>query len=57
LFHGPVRVPADAATGQAKITFSFDAWLEGRVEPTTIELPLVAPQPKDEKESRQKEAP
>jgi len=41
--HGPVRVPDDAGIGKAKVTYSFDAWLEGRVSPSTIELPLSPP--------------
>jgi hypothetical protein len=41
VFHGPVRVPEEAALGPAKVTYSFDDWLEGRVEPSTIELPVA----------------
>jgi hypothetical protein len=37
-----VRVPDDAGLGKAKVTFSFDAWKDGRVAPSTIELPVVA---------------
>jgi RNA polymerase sigma factor (sigma-70 family) len=40
LYRGPVRVPDDAGAGTAKVTFSFDAWKEGRVAPTTVEIPL-----------------
>ena len=47
-----MRVPAEAGLGKAKVTFSFDAWKEGRVAPTTIELPVVEPEP--EKKSKGK---
>jgi hypothetical protein len=43
LAHGPVRVPSEADLGNAKVTFSFDAWPEGRVSPSTIELPVSPP--------------
>jgi hypothetical protein len=35
-----VRVPEEAAPGKAKLTFSFDAWQEATVAPTTIDLPV-----------------
>ncbi|HEX5446775.1 MAG TPA: hypothetical protein VFW87_23355 [Pirellulales bacterium] len=38
-----MRVPDEAALGKAKVTFSFDAWLEGRVAPSTVELDVAAP--------------
>jgi len=41
IFHGPVRVPAEAGKGKAKLTFSFAAWKEGKVASSTIELPIV----------------
>jgi hypothetical protein len=47
LFHGPVRVPAEATLGKAKVTFSFDAWKEGHVAPSTWEYTVVKPEPKD----------
>ena len=40
-----MRVPDDAGLGKAKGTFSFDAWKEGKVAPSTIELPVVEPKP------------
>jgi hypothetical protein len=36
-----VRVPEEAGAGKAKVTYSFDAWKEGKVQPTTIEIPIV----------------
>ncbi len=39
-----MRVPDEAGDGMAKVTFSFDAWKEGKVAPTTIELPIREPQ-------------
>jgi RNA polymerase sigma factor (sigma-70 family) len=39
-YRGPVRVPDDAGSGTAKVTFSFDAWKEGNVAPITVELPV-----------------
>jgi hypothetical protein len=44
LFHGPVRVPEEAGLGKAKVTFSFGAWKEGRVAPSTVEIPVAKPQ-------------
>jgi hypothetical protein len=38
-----VRVPDEAGHGKAKVTFSFDAWKEGRVASTTIEIPVQGP--------------
>jgi hypothetical protein len=40
-----VRVPDEAGLGKAKLTFSFDAWKEGKVARGTAELPVVRPQP------------
>jgi hypothetical protein len=40
-----VRVPDEAGLGKAKVTFSFDAWKEGKVARSTIELPVVEPKP------------
>jgi hypothetical protein len=37
-----VRVPDEAGLGKAKVTFSFDGWKDGKVAPSTIELPVVA---------------
>jgi hypothetical protein len=36
-----VRVPEEAGSGKAKVTYSFDAWREGKVAPTTIEIPIA----------------
>jgi hypothetical protein len=33
-----VRVPDEAGSGTAKVTFSFGAWEAGKVSPSTIEL-------------------
>jgi hypothetical protein len=41
LFHGPVRVPDDAGTGKAKLTFSFDAWQGAGVRRSQTELPIT----------------
>jgi hypothetical protein len=38
LFYGPVRVPPEAATGNARVTVSFPAWKEGNVAPATFEV-------------------
>ncbi|HEY8747850.1 MAG TPA: hypothetical protein VIM11_07740 [Tepidisphaeraceae bacterium] len=38
LFYGPVRVPPEAATGNAKVTVSFPAWKQGNVAPATFEV-------------------
>jgi hypothetical protein len=43
LFHGPVRVPAEAKLGKVKVTFSFDAWKEGHVAPSTWDFTVVEP--------------
>jgi len=40
-----VRVPDEAGV-KAKVTYSFEAWKEGNVTSTTIELPVVEPEPK-----------
>jgi len=44
LFRGPVRVPDEAGLGNAKVTFSFEAWREGAVRASTTELPVVNPE-------------
>lgn len=44
LARGTVRIPPDAGVGTAKVTFSFDAWEGVNVQPTTIEIPIIAPQ-------------
>jgi hypothetical protein len=53
LFHGPVRVPAEATLSKAKVTFSFDAWKEGQVAPSTWEFTVVKPEPDDKKTAAQ----
>jgi hypothetical protein len=47
-----VRVPDEAGHGKAKVTYSFDAWKEGRVASTTIEIPVR--EPESEKEAGKK---
>jgi hypothetical protein len=39
-----VRVPDDAGSGVARVTFAFERWREGEVAPSTIELPIVEPE-------------
>jgi hypothetical protein len=48
LFHGPVRVPAEATLGKVKVTFSFDAWKEAHVAPSTWEFTVTKPESKAE---------
>jgi hypothetical protein len=38
-----VRVPDEAGIGKAKLTFTFDAWKEGKVAPSSAELDVVRP--------------
>ena len=40
-----MRVPTEAGTGKAKITFSLDDWKEGGVTPATFEMPIEDPPP------------
>jgi hypothetical protein len=40
-----VRVPDEVRAAKAKVTFSFGAWKERKVAPSTIEIPVVKPQP------------
>jgi hypothetical protein len=44
LFHGPVRVPENTKLGTARVTFSFDAWKEGRAASSTWEYSVVKPE-------------
>jgi hypothetical protein len=44
-----VRVPDEAGRGNAKVTYSFEGWKEGKVVPTTIEIPVIDPPPDDKK--------
>jgi hypothetical protein len=39
-----VRVPDEAGSGVARVTFSFDKWNEGKVAASTAELPIVEPE-------------
>jgi hypothetical protein len=39
-----VRVPEEAGVGKARVTFSFAAWQEGNVAPTTIDALIAEPQ-------------
>lgn len=41
IFHGPVRVPDDAGSGNARLTISFDSWQGAGVRKSQIELPIV----------------
>ncbi len=52
LFHGPVRVPDEAGTGKAKLTFSFDAWQGAGVRHSHIELPIVEADAKSQARDR-----
>jgi hypothetical protein len=36
----------------AKVTYSFDAWKEGKVSASTAELPVNLPKDKDKKEGK-----
>jgi hypothetical protein len=47
-----VPVPHDAGNGEAKVNFSFDAWKEGKVAPSTITLPIVEPEKEKEGQSK-----
>jgi hypothetical protein len=42
-----VRVPDEASDGKAKVTFSFETWKEGKVAPTTIDVPITERQESD----------
>jgi hypothetical protein len=39
-----VRVPDEAGSGVARVTFSFEKWTECKVASSTIELPIVEPE-------------
>lgn len=47
-FYGEIQPPAGAGVGTAKVSLSFDAWAEGKVRPSTAEVPVVATEPKQE---------
>jgi RNA polymerase sigma factor (sigma-70 family) len=44
IYHGSLKVPAEAGVGKAKATFSFDAWKGINVLPTTHEISIEDPQ-------------
>ena len=50
LYHGPVRVPADAAPGIATLIVRLQSDSVYECLPTEIELELVAPESEDEEE-------
>jgi hypothetical protein len=50
-FYGPVRVPAEAAAGKARVTVSFPAWKEGKVAPATFTVPILEKAPPAPKKS------
>jgi hypothetical protein len=52
VFRGAVPVPAEAGNSAVKLTFSFDAWKEGKVAPSTVSLPIV--ESKEEKDGKSK---
>jgi hypothetical protein len=54
LYRGPVRVPDEAGVGDAKVTFSFDSWKEGKVAPIIVEIPIE--EPKQEKKEQKPSA-
>lgn len=39
-------VPEEAGLGVAKVRLSFDAWKAGHVAPSSLEVPIIEPQPK-----------
>lgn len=43
-----MRVPAAAKLGKVKVTFSFNAWKEGHVAPSTWEYTVVKSESKPE---------
>ena len=43
-----MRVPDESGLGMAKVKFSFDAWTEGHVASSTIEIPITEPDPEPE---------
>jgi hypothetical protein len=45
-----VRVPEEAGLGKAKVTFSFDSWKEGKVAPSSVEIPVAQPKPEKKTE-------
>jgi len=55
LFHGPVRVPAEAKLGKVKVALSFDTWKEGQVAPSTWDFSVVKPEDKKAAEANRGE--
>ena len=51
MFYGAVAVPDEAGGGEAKLTFSFNAWKECKVIPSTIKLPIVDSEEKQKHEA------
>src|SRR5262249_30550859 len=47
-FHGPVRVPEEAANGTATLALSMSPWPTGNVAPATTDLPIAASLPESE---------
>jgi hypothetical protein len=41
LFHGPVRVPAEAVLGKAKVTLAFPSWKGSPLASVVTEVPVV----------------
>jgi hypothetical protein len=41
-----VRVPDEAGDGPAKVTISFNNWMDGNIARSTFELAVVEPKPK-----------
>jgi hypothetical protein len=37
---GLVEAPTEAATGNAQVTLTFDAWKPGAVKPAVVEVPV-----------------
>ena len=47
-----MRVPDTAGMGTVKVEFSFDAWKEGHVAHSTIEIPLARPKPEEREKKK-----
>jgi hypothetical protein len=47
-----VRVPEEAGSGRARVTFFLDAWKEANVHPSTIEIPIEDVEEKREDQKR-----
>jgi hypothetical protein len=44
-----VRVPDAAGKGKAEVRLSFPDWLEGKVIPAMVEIPIVESNPSKDK--------